>query len=91
MIIRAVPAAIRLGHKKVIFLPVKSSTSDRLTFNAYLRQLIHYLLHAVYAKCKMTQSTGLWTVHTLRRIFLSENLQLCIFINTKIQLPVLSF
>ena len=65
--------------------------TNRLTFNAYLRQLIHYLLHAVYAKCKMTQSTGLWTVHTLRRIFLSENLQLCIFINTKIQLPVLSF
>ena len=29
-------------------------------------------------------------VHTLRRVFLSENLQLCVFINTKIQLPVLT-
>ena len=64
--------------------------ADWLTFNPYLRQLIHRLLHALHTKCKVTQPTGLRAVHTLRWVFLSENLQLRVFINTKIQLPVLS-
>ena len=63
---------------------------NRLTFNAYLRQFIHCLLHAVYAKRKMAQPTGLRAVHTFRRVFLSENLQLCVFIDTQIQLPVIT-
>ena len=64
--------------------------TNRLTFNAYLRQFIHCLLHALNAERKVTQPTGLRAVHTLRRIFLSENLQLRVFIDTKIQLPVLT-
>ena len=61
-----------------------------LTFNSYLCQLIHRLFHAINAERKVTQTTGLRAVHTLRRIFLSENLQLRMFIDTKIQLPVLT-
>ena len=57
---------------------------NRLTFNAYLRQLIHRLLHTVYAECKVTQPTGLRAVHTLRRVFFCKNLQLCVLIDTKI-------
>ena len=61
---------------------------NRLTFNAYLRQLIHRLLHALHTKCKVTQATGFRAVHTFRRIFRCKNFQLCVFINTKIQLPI---
>ena len=64
--------------------------ADWLAFNSYLRQLPHRLLYAVYIESKVTQTTGFRAVHTLRRVFLSENLQLCVFIDTKIQLPVLS-
>lgn len=55
-----------------------------------LRQFIHCLLHALNAERKVTQPTGLRAAHTLRRIFLSENLQLRVFIDTKIQFPVLT-
>ena len=61
-----------------------------LTFNSYLRQLVHRLLHAINAERKVTQTTCLRAVHTLRRVFLSKNLQLRVFIDTKIQLPVLA-
>ena len=61
-----------------------------LTFNTDFRQLIHRLLHAINAERKMTQTTGLRPVYTLRRICLSENLQLCLLIDTQIQLPVLA-
>ena len=64
--------------------------ADWLTFNPYLRQLINRLFHAINAKRKVTQPTGLRAVHTLRWVFLSENLQLCVLIDTKIQLPVLA-
>ena len=64
--------------------------TNRLTFNAYLRQLFHRLLHAIHAERKMTQPTGFRAVHALRRIFLSKNLQFCVLIDTKIQLPVLT-
>ena len=57
--------------------------ADWLTFNPDLCQLIHCLLHAINAERKVTQATGLWTVYTLRRIFLSENLQLRVFIDSK--------
>ena len=33
--------------------------ADWFTFNPYLRQLIHRLLHALHTKCKVTQPTGL--------------------------------
>lgn len=59
-----------------------------LTFNSYLRQLPHRLLHTVYAECKVTQPTCFRAVHTLRRIFLGENFQLRMLIDTQIQLPV---
>ena len=59
-----------------------------LTFNSCCCQLFHRLLNAINAESKMTQTTCLRAIHTLRRIFLSENLQLRKFINTKIQLPV---
>ena len=61
-----------------------------LTFNSNLCQLFHSLLNAINAKRKVTQTTCFWTVHTLRRFFLSENLQLCLLIDTQIQLPVLT-
>ena len=64
--------------------------TDWLTFNPNLCQFFHCLLHAVNAERKMTQPTGLRAIHTLRRIFLSKNLQLRVFIDTKIQLPVLA-
>ena len=64
--------------------------TDCFTFNPNFCQLPHSLLYAVYAERKMTQPTGFWTIHTLRWIFLSKNLQLCVFIDTKIQLPVFS-
>ena len=64
--------------------------ADWLTFNAYFRHLFHRLLHAINAKRKVTQLTGLRAIHTLRWVFLSENLQLRVFIDTKIQLPVLT-
>ena len=64
--------------------------TDWLAFNSYLRQFFHRLLHALHAERKVTQPTGFRAVHTLRRIFLSENLQLCVFIDTQIQLPVLA-
>ena len=51
---------------------------NRLTFNTDFCQLIHRLLHAINAERKMTQTTGLRPVYTLRRICLSENLQLCV-------------
>ena len=63
---------------------------DRLTFNSDRCQFFHCLFHAVNAERKMAQTTGLRAVHTLRRIFLSENLQLCVFIDTQIQLPILA-
>ena len=63
---------------------------NRLTFNTDFCQLIHRLLHAINAERKMTQTTGLRPVYTLRRICLSENLQLCLLIDTQIQLPVLA-
>ena len=62
--------------------------ADWLAFNSYLCQLIHCLLHALHTKCKVTQPTGLRAVHTLRRVFFCKNLQLCVFVNTQIQLPV---
>ena len=64
--------------------------TDWLTFNPDLCQLIHCLLHTLYTESKMTQTAGFRAVHTFRRIFLSENLQLCGFIDTKIQLTVLA-
>ena len=63
---------------------------NRLTFNTDFCQLIHRLLHAINAERKMAQTTGLRPVYTLRRVFLSENLQFRVFINTQIQLPVLA-
>mgnify|MGYP007065999151 CR=1 FL=1 len=63
---------------------------NRLTFNTDFCQLIHRLLHAINTERKMTQTTGLRPVYTLRRVFLSKNLQFRVFINTKIQLPVLA-
>ena len=62
--------------------------SNWLTFDSYLCQLLHRLLHAINTKCKVTQPTGLWTVHTLRWILFCKDLQLCVFVNTQIQLPV---
>ena len=44
--------------------------TDWLTFNPYLRQLIHRLLHTLYTESKVTQPTCFRAVHTLRRIFL---------------------
>ena len=64
--------------------------TNRLTFNTYLRQLIHRLLHTLYTESKVTQPTCFRAVHTLRRFFLSENLQFCVLIDTQIQLPVLA-
>ena len=64
--------------------------TDWLTFNPDLCQLIHCLLHTLYTESKMTQTAGFRAVYTLRWVFLSENLQLSVFINTKIQLPVLT-
>ena len=64
--------------------------TNRLTFNPYLRQLIHCLFHAINAERKMTQPTCFRVVHTLRRVFLSENLQFCVLIDTQIQLPILA-
>ena len=61
---------------------------NRLTFNTDFCQLIHCLLHAINAERKMTQTTGLRSVYTLRRVFFCENLQLCLLIDTQIQLPV---
>ena len=58
--------------------------TDWLTFNPDLYQLIHCLLHTLYTESKMTQTAGFRAVHTLRRIFLNENLQLCVFVNTQI-------
>ena len=58
--------------------------TNRLTFNAYLRQLIHCPLYAVNAERKMTQATCLRAVYTLRRVFLGKNLQLCVLIDTQI-------
>lgn len=58
--------------------------ADWFTFNPYLRQLIHRLLHALHTKCKVTQPTGLRAVRTLRRVFFCKNLQLCVLIDTKI-------
>ena len=49
---------------------------NRLTFDSYRCQLFHRLLHAINAKRKVTQTTCLRAIHTLRRIFLCENLQL---------------
>ena len=64
--------------------------TDWLTFNANFRQFFDRLLHTVYAERKVTQSTGFRAVHTLRRIFLSENLQLCVFIGKRqiLRLPL---
>ena len=64
--------------------------ADWLAFNSYLRQLPHRLLYAVYIESKVTQTTGFRAVHTLRRIFLSENLQLCVFIGKRqiLRLPL---
>ena len=62
--------------------------TDQLTFNSDLCQLFHRLLHAVYAERKMTQTTGLRPIYTLRRIFLCENLQLRKLIDAQIYLPV---
>ena len=59
-----------------------------LTFNSDLRQLIHCLVHALHVECKVTQTAGLRAIHTLRRILLCKNLQLCVLIDTQIQLPV---
>ena len=64
--------------------------TNRLTFNSHLCQFFHCLLHTLHAKGKVTQTTCLRAVHTLRRVFLSKNLQLRVFIDTKIQLPVLA-
>ena len=64
--------------------------TDRLTFNSDCCQVFHRLLHALHTKCKVTQTAGLWAIHTLRRIFLSENLKFRKFIDTKIQLPILA-
>ena len=64
--------------------------TDQLTFNANFCQFSDCLLHAIHAERKMTQPTGFRSVQTLRRIFLSENLKLCVFIDTQIQLPVLA-
>ena len=63
---------------------------NRLTFYTDFRQLIHRLLHAINAERKMTQTAGLRPVYTLRWICLGENLQLCLLIDTQIQLPVLA-
>ena len=64
--------------------------TDWLTFNPDLCQLIHCLLHTLYTESKMAQTTGFRAVHTLRRIFLSENLQLCVFIGKRqiLRLPL---
>ena len=64
--------------------------TDWLAFNSYLRQFFHRLLHALHAERKVTQPTGFRAVHTLRRIFLSENLQLCVFIGKRqiLRLPL---
>ena len=64
--------------------------ADWLTFNPDLCQPIHCLFHAINAERKVTQPTGLRAVHTLRWILFSENFQLRVFINTKIQLPILT-
>ena len=63
------------GYRAV--LPTQVLFSDRL-------------LHAINAECKMSQTTGLRAIHMLRWVFLSENLQFRVFIDTQIQLPVLS-
>ena len=57
--------------------------TNRLTFNSSFCQLIHCLFYVINAERKMTQTTGLWAVYTFRRVFLSENLQLCVFIDTQ--------
>ena len=64
--------------------------TDWLTFNANFRQFFDRLLHTVYAERKVTQSTGFRVVHTLWRIFFSEDLQLSVLIHSQIQLPVLT-
>lgn len=66
------------------------SHTDWLTFNPNFCQFSHRLLHTVYAECKVTQTAGLWAVHTLRRIFLCEKLQFRVFIDTQIQLSFLT-
>ena len=81
--------AIRVVEEGHLFASITIHT-DWLTFNSYLRQLFHRLLHAINAERKVTQATGLRAVNTLRRVFLSENLQLRVFIDTKIQLPILT-
>ena len=50
--------------------------TDSLTFNSNLCQFFHCLLHTLHAEGKVTQPTGLRAIHTLWRVFLSENLQL---------------
>ena len=44
----------------------------------------------VHAERKMVQTTGLRAIHSHRRILFCENFQLRVFIDTKIQFPVLT-
>ena len=47
--------------------------TDRLTFNSDCCQVFHRLLHALHTKCKVTQTAGLWAIHTLRRMLIVQD------------------
>ena len=51
--------------------------TNRLTFNSHLCQFFHCLLHTLHAKGKVTQTTCLRAVHTLRVIERAVEAQPC--------------
>lgn len=63
--------------------------SDRFAYNPDFFQLFHCLLYTVHTERQMPEPTGFRSIHTLRWICFCKNLQLCMFIDAQIQLPVL--